>query len=280
MESLVSTFVTAAAFIGEAYIRILPFDFLRYALAAGGVHLIVNIALAGVLAQRKIRAEIATTAQMRREFFASMRTVAIFALSGAVFVAGGMELGLVAIDETTAERGWLYFAFNVAALIILHDAWFYWTHRLIHHPKLFRRLHRLHHKSNNPTPWTAYSFDSGEAVINALYLPVALAIIPSSGLAIFVFLLVMIVKNATGHCGYELFPARRNGRPLLDWLTTVTHHDLHHAQAGWNFGLYFTFWDRIMGTEHPHYHERFSEAVRTPLDGSAVAALRMPRAIG
>ena len=28
----------------------------------------------------------------------------------------------------------------------------------------------------------------------------------------------------------------------------------------WNFGLYFTFWDRLMGTEHPDYHARFAAA--------------------
>jgi len=71
----------------------------------------------------------------------------------------------------------------------------------------------------------------------------------------------MMLRNAVGHCGYELFPAFR-GKPLLGWLTTVTHHDLHHAQAGWNFGLYFTFWDKVMGTEHPEYQEKFAKAVR------------------
>jgi sterol desaturase/sphingolipid hydroxylase (fatty acid hydroxylase superfamily) len=60
-------------------------------------------------------------------------------------------------------------------------------------------------------------------------------------------------------------PARADGRPLFDWLTTTTHHDLHHAQAGWNYGLYFTWWDRLMGTEHPEYHARFAAAVRKPL---------------
>ena len=60
---------------------------------------------------------------------------------------------------------------------------------------------------------------------------------------------------------------------MFDWITTVTHHDLHHAQAGWNYGLYFTWWDRMMGTEHPRYYEKFAEAVRIPLAGSAVAAI-------
>ena len=264
---------SAAEFIGGKFVRIIPIDFARYLLGAGGVYLVVNLALARVLAGRKVRNSSPDGAQMRREFAASMRTVAIFSLSGATFVGGGIELGLIHVDEGVLTRGWGYFAFNLAALIILHDAWFYWTHRLIHQRWLFRRFHRLHHKSYNPSPWTAYSFDVGEAVINAIYLPIALFFVPSSVLAIVVFLTHMIVRNAIGHCGYELFPSWRNGRPVFDWLTTTTHHDLHHAQAGWNYGLYFTWWDRLMGTEHPLYREKFADAVRKPLDGSALAAL-------
>ena len=53
-----------------------------------------------------------------------------------------------------------------------------------------------------------------------------------------------------------------DGRPRFDWLTTVTHHDLHHSESRWNFGLYFTWWDRWMGTEHPRYKEEFRKNAR------------------
>jgi sterol desaturase/sphingolipid hydroxylase (fatty acid hydroxylase superfamily) len=76
----------------------------------------------------------------------------------------------------------------------------------------------------------------------------------------------MMLRNAIGHCGYEVFPPRADGRPLFDWLTTVTHHDLHHARAGTNFGLYFTFWDRIMGTEDSNYGRAFARAVGCTTD--------------
>lgn len=265
-----------AQILGANYLRVFPTDLVRYLIGAGGIYLIVNLVLARALAGRKIRAKSPDGRQMRREFAASMRTVAIFAFVGAAFVLGGLQAGIISIDDGVHIRGWLYFAFNLTALIVLHDAWFYWTHRLIHHPKLFRRCHRLHHKSHNPSPWTAYSFDTAEAVLNAIYLPIALLIVPTSAPALGLFLLHMILRNAVGHCGYELFPSRRDGRPLFGWMTTVTHHDLHHAQAGWNYGLYFTWWDRLMGTEHPLYHEKFATAIRKPLDGSAVAARKAP----
>ena len=257
------------------YGKIFRFDLGRYLIGAGGVFLVVSVLLAGRLAGRKIRTASPSGAQMRREFLTSVRTVAIFATVG-LSIYYLRSIGVIDVYMDPAARGWGYFAFSIVALIVLHDAWFYWTHRLIHDPRLFRRFHRTHHKSHNPSPWTAYSFDPGEAFINAVYVPLALILIPASPLAVMLFLAHMMLRNAIGHCGYELFPASRNGRPLFDWMTSVTHHDLHHAQAGWNYGLYFTWWDRLMGTEHPLYHEKFAAAVRIPLDGSAAAAIRRP----
>jgi sterol desaturase/sphingolipid hydroxylase (fatty acid hydroxylase superfamily) len=48
-------------------------------------------------------------------------------------------------------------------------------------------------------------------------------------------------------------------------LTTTTHHDLHHnGSFNHNYGLYFTWWDRLMGTEHPCYREIFREVTSRP----------------
>ena len=50
----------------------------------------------------------------------------------------------------------------------------------------------------------------------------------------------------------------------VSWWNTTTHHDLHHSAGNYNYGLYFTWWDRMMGTEHPEYKERF-RAVAKPI---------------
>lgn len=265
----------AADFLSAAglwFLQILPFEIGRYFVVAAGVFIAISL-FAKALAGRKIRAASPPRGQIVGEFGASIRTSAIFAAGGVISVMGS-DAGIMKAYDDPAAFGWGYFILSLGALIVLHDAWFYWTHRLIHDPRLFRRFHRLHHKSHNPSPWTAYSFDVGEAAINAAFMPLTLLFLPVSEFAIFLFLAHMIVRNVVGHSGYELMPARRNGRPLFDFMTTVTHHDLHHAQAGWNYGLYFTWWDRLMKTEHPLYAEKFAQAVRMPLDGSAVGALR------
>ena len=240
------------------YAEVFGADLLRYVVGAGGVFVIVNLCLAARLANQKIRTTGPVSGQILRELTASLRTVAIFAAVGTA-IGLGSRLGIIEIYREIAEYGWGYFAFSIIFLIVAHDAWFYWSHRLLHHRSLFRRLHRLHHRSHNPTPFTSYSFDIGEAVINAAFLPLILLLLPAHPVALFVFVTHMILRNAIGHCGIEVFPAGSKGKPLIGWLTSVTHHDLHHSHGRWNMGLYFTWWDRWMGTEHPDYLDRFAE---------------------
>jgi len=60
----------------------------------------------------------------------------------------------------------------------------------------------------------------------------------------------------------------------LGWLTTATHHDLHHATFRWNYRLYFTWWDRLMRTEHPQYLEHFDAATGGLREPDQVEAAR------
>lgn len=260
LESLLNS--ALGRFIADAYPFILQADLYRYLIGAGGTFLVINVLLSARLASRKIRPEAPGRSQISREILASLRTVLIFSLVG-LSIAILARLGVLPVYEDPGEHGWGYFALNVMVLIVAHDAWFYWTHFVIHRPRLFRWFHRLHHRSHNPTPWTSYAFDAGEAFVNAIYLLVMMAIMPTSVLASFIFTAHMMLRNAIGHSGYEIFPPGSDGRPRFDWLTTVTHHDLHHRRPRTNFGLYFTFWDKLMGTEDPIYYDEYLRAVGT-----------------
>ena len=74
-------------------------------------------------------------------------------------------------------------------------------------------------------------------------------------------MLHMIARNVIGHSGFELFPRGTARHRVFGWLTTNTHHDLHHSDDSVNYGLYFTWWDRLMTTEHPEYREIFDRVV-------------------
>jgi sterol desaturase/sphingolipid hydroxylase (fatty acid hydroxylase superfamily) len=235
-------------------------DLTRYAVFAIAVWLVLWVVLRGVLAARKIRQNTPPARQLGLEFLMSLRSITVFstiALSTFLLERAGFLPG-PAIAEAW---GPIWFWTSLVLIVLAHDAYFYWAHRLMHHPRLFRRFHRRHHKSHNPSPFTAYSFDLGEAAVMGAFVPLWMMIVPTQWEVVGLFMLHQIVRNTLAHSGYELMPATRNGRPMFDWISTTLHHDLHHAEAGYNYGFYFTFWDRWMGTEHPEYHKRFAAVV-------------------
>jgi len=255
-------------------------DVVRYVVFAVSVWLVLWVVLARPLAGRKIRPETPKAKQLLMEFAVSIRSIAIFSTIG-LFTFVLERLGYLPGPQIAAGWGPIWFWASLALMIVAHDTYFYWTHRVMHDPRLFRTFHRRHHRSHNPSPFTAYSFDLGEAAVMGAFVPLWMLMVPTQWPVVGLFMLHQIARNTLGHSGYELFPARRDGRPLLDFLTIHTHHDLHHAHAGANYGLYFTWWDRLMGTEHPDYYARFAAATRRPLlpRGAKTAAVGLALAI-
>lgn len=232
----------------------------RYLATAGLVSLIITVFWRFGLRSRKIQTRFAGASDYRREIGASLRTVMIFSLTGfGLYLA--IKAGWITVYDDFAIAGRVYFAATLALMIVAHDAYFYWTHRAMHHPRLFRLFHRTHHKSRTPTPWTAYAFDIPEAVVIVGFVPLWIALVPMHDWAVFIFVTWQIVRNVIGHAGVELSPVSGRRSRLWGWLNTTTHHDLHHQSGRYNYALYFSWWDRWMGTEHPDYQARVAEIV-------------------
>lgn len=201
--------------------------------------------------------------QVRREVGYSFLTVLVFGVVGAAVVEAKKH-GYTLLYTDVATYGWPYLLVSTAAAIVFHDAWFYWTHRLMHHLQLYHRVHRIHHLSVDPTPWAAFAFHPLEAVVEAGIFPVLAFTLPLHPLAILGFLTWMMFFNVLGHLGHELYP---RGFMRTFWArlgNTTTHHHQHHQLVKANFGLYFSWWDRWMGTNHATYEQRFEEVTADP----------------
>ena len=244
----------------QAWPTIWLIDLLRYLLPAAAVSGVLLVLPAVSRRCRAVRDRDPAAGQRRREFINSMVTVAIFSANGALIYAG-VRCGWALIYADPARHGHLYLAVSLVILVVSHDAWFYWTHRLMHHRRLFRKVHLKHHRSVAPTPWAAYSFAAAEAVVQAVFLTLLLTVLPLHPAVIFVFLAHMIVRNVMGHAGVELLPRTWVAGWWGRWFTTTLHHDMHHAGGVFNYGLYFTWWDELCGTEHPDYRARLREWV-------------------
>jgi Delta7-sterol 5-desaturase len=238
---------------------VFAFDFGRYLIAASVTAAIVWMLRRTALKARKIQGREANAADKRREFLQSLQSALVYTfLAG--FLIWGTQLGI--FQKFDGSFGWSGDLVVLAGIIIAHDAYFYWSHRAMHHPRLFKTFHRAHHRSITPTPWAAYSFAVPEAVVMFMFVPIWQLFVPTPGWVMFAWLNFQIIRNAMGHAGFEFFPRWWLSCPLTRWINTTVHHDLHHNGGfNTNYGLYFTWWDKWMGTEHRNYHARFHEVV-------------------
>jgi sterol desaturase/sphingolipid hydroxylase (fatty acid hydroxylase superfamily) len=230
----------------------------RYLVFAGVAWLLGYVLFKQRWALRKIIPRFPTSQEVWREIRYSALTFVIFGLVGALTIEAGRH-GWTQLYWKLNAHSAAWFWTSVCLSILLHDTYFYWTHRLMHHRWLFKSFHRVHHLSTNPSPWAAYSFAPLEAVVEASIFPLVTVVMPIHPLAFTLVMLWQIAFNVSGHAGYEFYP-RWLMKSGLGWIiNTPTNHIMHHEKMRGNYGLYFNVWDRLMKTNHPDYEQRFHE---------------------
>lgn len=187
--------------------------------------------------------------QIGREIGWSLLSAAIYGIPAGIVAWGWQEHGWTRIytDPYAFPLWWM--PVSLLACLLLHDTWFYWTHRLMHLPGPFRLAHAVHHASRPPTAWAAMSFHPVEAVTGAVVIPALVLVVPIHAGVLGLVLLVMTVMGITNHMGWEIFPQRLVHSRAGRWLITASHHGRHHQSYRCNYGLYFRFWDHLCGTD-------------------------------
>lgn len=141
---------------------------------------------------------------------------------------------------------------------VIDDAWFYWMHRLLHHKSIYGYVHVVHHRSIDVTPFSSMSFHVVEGFLLSSWIFPVSFIMPLYAPALGVFQIWGLLNNIKAHLGYELYPASFN-KGWLRFLTSSTHHNIHHSKFKGNYGLHFRFWDKICGTEFRDYELTFDQ---------------------
>lgn len=200
----------------------------------------------------KLQAKQIAQSQVRRELLYSLFSIVIFASIMPLLFALGLGQ-YMRFYKDVDTYGWPYLFLSIILMMIIQDTYFYWTHRLMHRRSLFRLLHRTHHLSSNPNPLSTYSIDPLEALINYGAILIILFLIPTTGLSLFIFSWLNVSYAVYAHLGYEIFPRSITQHWFGRWINTSMAHNRHHANARYNFGWYFLFWDRMMGTLAPDY---------------------------
>jgi sterol desaturase/sphingolipid hydroxylase (fatty acid hydroxylase superfamily) len=234
----------------------------RYFLIAGGAYWLFYAVLGESLSQRTLRLRPPKRWAIRWDIGLATSSAAIFAVS-AVLVLFAYDRGWTQLYGDLKISDLWYLITSFGLVLLLQDAYFYFLHRLLHWPKLFKLMHQGHHRSGDPTPWTSFAFDPAEAVFQTLFILGVICVIPLHFMTLIAILITMTVWTVFNHLGFELCPASFSQHWLSKWLIGSTHHSIHHRKYTLHYGLYFTFWDRLLGTHDPAYDHEFDASLRT-----------------
>lgn len=231
----------------EAWLRVLSRIGGRYFVFASIAFLVFYVIFRRQLLFLRIQQVFPKPVHYYRDIFYSVVSIIIFATTAYTTIIVLKPFNNV-FYGTIQEFGIVYYILGFLWMFLLHDTWFYWIHRLMHHPLLFKHVHLVHHKSTNPSPWTAYAFHPLEAILEAAIIPLIAFTVPVQRSGIMFFMLFQIIYNVYGHLGYELFTGRFLKGPIGRWVNSGTAHNQHHKYFTGNYGLYTLVWDRLMNT--------------------------------
>jgi len=136
----------------------------------------------------------------------------------------------------------------VLALILL-PVWsafhFYWVHRLLHVPFLYKRVHSLHHRNVNIGPWSGFAMHPIEHLLYLSSLCIHW-VVASHPIHLIFHVIYQGPGAAMTHTGYEDLLIRDKRRLALG----TFYHQLHHRYYECNYGNQEMPWDRWCGTFH------------------------------
>nr|AYM54387.1 fatty acid hydroxylase [Phaselicystis flava] len=165
--------------------------------------------------------------------------------------AAGALSGLFVYHVATGGRTGVYFdlrthglAFTVASALIYFlatDYLLYWAHRLFHRPRLYRLIHRVHHRYGSPTAFAAAAMHPVEFLTYQSVMLVPLFVYPIHAVALAASLVYLNWVALVDHSGIRL-------HAWFPWQPPATFHDDHHLHFHVNFGQTLGAWDRLHGT--------------------------------
>jgi len=178
--------------------------------------------------------------QIQQEIAVAMKSIPVMAIPSSFIFLAEVRGWSKLYEPFEAYGGILYIIGTIPIYLFFTDTGIYWIHKFLHHPRLYGPIHKLHHKWIVSTPFASHAFHPVDGFLQSLPYHIYVFLIPLNK---YVYLMLFFFVNMwtiSIHDNVHIYAGKI--------LNGAEHHTVHHRQYYFNYGQYFTFWDRVCGT--------------------------------
>ncbi|MCJ1248333.1 c-5 sterol desaturase [Trapelia coarctata] len=188
--------------------------------------------------------------QVRLEIRQTMISMPVMSIFTVPFFLSEV-LGYTKLYDSPADAPFpLYNILQIPLFILFTDFFIYWIHRGLHHPLVYKRLHKPHHKWIMPTPYASHAFHPLDGWAQSVPYHVFPFIFPLQKFAYIALFITINIWTIMIHDGEYVSES-----PILNG---AAHHTMHHLYFNFNYGQFTTLWDRLGGSYRKPNAELFS----------------------
>ena len=145
------------------------------------------------------------------------------------------------------NQTWYGFLFEIGCSVVLFllftDFLIYWIHRGLHHKSVYKYLHKTHHLWKVPTPFASHAFHPVDGFLQSCPYHIYPFLFPLHKIVYPRLFLAVNFWTVSIHDGDYRVPDIL--KPIVNG---SAHHTDHHLLYNYNYGQFFTLWDRIGGS--------------------------------
>ncbi|KAM4900051.1 methylsterol monooxygenase 1 isoform 2-T3 [Sylvia borin] len=129
---------------------------------------------------------------------------------------------------------------------VIEDAWHYFLHRLLHHKRIYKYIHKVHHEFVSPFGMQAEYAHPLETLILGAGFFIGIVVFCNHVVLLWAWVICRLMETIDVHSGYDV---PLNPLHLVPFYAGARFHDFHHMNFIGNYASTFTWWDRLFGTD-------------------------------
>jgi plant 4alpha-monomethylsterol monooxygenase len=152
---------------------------------------------------------------------------------------------------------WYVVAGQVLFFIVLDDFLYYWMHRTMHTPWLYKHVHSVHHRITTPFALTGNYMHVVEFMLTSTLVMTGPSLLGAHVVSLWAWIVFRQLEAADGHSGYDV---PWNPALLVPFYKGPAYHDFHHRRFFGNYAGFFAYLDKVFGGTYSKGYEDYRRA--------------------